>query len=112
MEMGLFGMLGQIDGWVNTHGPGMATLIDIWVRILCLLFTLICMFNLTQAIEDIAKSLNDIRVCVRDRNLNLCEVFKELKQQQHYSPPHTHEGTRRRRQSPPSPVSVSAANPL
>ena len=109
METGLFSMLNQIDAWVITHGQGMVALIDSWVRILCLLFTLICMFNLTQAIEDIAKSLNDIRVCVRDRNLNLCEVFKELKQ--HYSPPRTHESTRRRRQSPSS-VSVSATDPL
>jgi hypothetical protein len=110
--MDLFGAL-KMDAWVNTHGQGLATLLDIWLRILCLLFTLMCMFNLTQAIEDIAKSLNDIRVCVRDRNLNLCEVFKELKQHGSYSPTREpRDSVRKRRPSTPTASSVSAADPL
>jgi hypothetical protein len=112
METGLFSMLSQIDGWVTTHGQGMAAMIDSWIRILCLLFTLMCMFNLTQAIEDIAKSLNDIRVCVRDRNLNLCEVFKELKQHSSYSPTREPRGSVRKRRPSTPTASVSAADPL
>jgi cell division protein ZapA (FtsZ GTPase activity inhibitor) len=118
--MGVFAsVLKTVDTWVSAYGVSTATLVENWLHTLTLIFTLVCLFNLTQAIEDIAKSLNDIRVCVRDRNLNLCEVFKELKQQVHPASHTQCERSRRhnsqdnmRRRVPSPTASISAADPL